>query len=203
MSPSSTAGFGTRHQPTVWVVAGPAGSGKSTLGRAIATAIGAAILDQDVLTNPLMARIAELVGAGNDLDHPQLRGAVRRARYECLINAAADNRRIGRSVVMIAPFTAEISDPALWRSLEAVLAPAPVVLVYVRVPADIARQRRVRRNLARDRPATADRTKPDQPDLPPVRPTPTVPHLLADGTADARLEARRLIELVGDHRVKP
>ena len=199
MSPSQPSGSGSRLQPTVWVVAGGAGSGKSTLGRAIATVTGAAILDQDVLTNPLMARIAELVGAGDDLDHPQLRGAVRRARYDCLINAAADNRRVGRAVVMIAPFTAEIADPVAWQALAAIFKPAPVVLVYVQVPADIAWQRRIRRNLARDRAATADGTGSGAPAVPLA---PPVPHLLADGTADARAEARRLVELLGDHRLQ-
>src|SRR4051794_1428218 len=97
-------------QRSVYVVAGPAGSGKSTLGRALAGVTGAVVLDQDIATNPLMAQLALLVGAGNDLDHPALRGPVRQARYQCIVDVEVDNGRLGRDVVMIAPFTAECTD---------------------------------------------------------------------------------------------
>lgn len=64
---------------SVWCVAGSPGSGKSTLGRAVAARLGACVLDLDTATNPLLAQLAALTGAGDDLDHPSLRGPIRDA----------------------------------------------------------------------------------------------------------------------------
>ena len=67
-SRSSTAGQGRiasvrtpRRLPGLaYVVAGPAGSGKSTFGRALASVTGAMVIDQDIATNPLMASLAAI-----------------------------------------------------------------------------------------------------------------------------------------------
>lgn len=172
-----------------YVVAGPAGSGKSTLGRALAQVTGSVLLDQDIATNPLMAQLAGLVGAGDDLDHAGLRGPVRRARYQCLTDIAVDNRRIGNDVVMIAPFTAECSDPLAWAELTRQLHPSVVHLIWVTVPADVALARRRQRNLARDRSAVG-------PDVPAPTPAPVVAHLGASGAADGQSEALRIVRLI-------
>ncbi len=173
-----------------YVVAGPAGSGKSTLGRALAGVTGAVLLDQDIATNPLMAQLAALVGAGDDLDHPALRGPVRQARYQCLIDIAVDNGRLGRDVVMIAPFTAECSDAGVWATLVRQLTPAFVNLIWVTVPPEVALARRQRRNLARDRSAALAAA-------PTAWSAPVVDHLAASGSAEPLPEARRLARLTG------
>lgn len=164
--------------PVAVVVAGPAGSGKSTLGRELARVLGAALLDQDVLTQPLTALIAEMTCAGDDLDHPAMTGPVRRARYDTVLSAAVDNLRVGQAVVLVAPFTRELADPAALADLVTRLLPAPVVLVRVRVPIEVARARRSVRDLPRDRAALA-RTGASPPAVPPRH--------LADpgGSADA------------------
>ena len=173
----------------MYVVAGPPGSGKSTLGRAIAVATGAAVIDQDVATNPLMAQLAQLVGAGDDLDHPGLRGPVRDARYECVLDVAIDNIGVGRDVVMIAPFTRECSDLLAWTALESRFESARVRLVWVTVPAEVALARRIARNLARDRTAVPG-------GVPTKSATPVVEHIAADGAADPASEAVRVAGLV-------
>ncbi len=172
----------------VLVVAGPAGSGKSTLGRALARTVGAVLLDQDIATNPLMAQLAALVGAGDDLDHPGLRGPVRDARYQCLIDVAVDNGRLGHHVVMIAPFTAECADPQAWSGLVRQLKPAQVHLIWVTVPPEVALARRIRRNLARDRTAVGNGT-------PPAPAVPVVPFVAASGAIDPAAEAVRVARL--------
>jgi sugar-phosphatase len=184
-----------RRQRSVYVVAGPAGSGKSTLGRALAGTTGGVVLDQDIATNPLMAQLALLVGAGNDLDHPALRGSVRQARYQCLIDVAVDNGRLGRDVVMIAPFTAECTDRNAWLELSRQLAPARVHLIWVTVPPEVALARRIRRNLARDASAATA-------ELPMTTPTPVVDHVPASGTAEPQGEAARLARLVREQLVR-
>jgi len=173
----------------VFVVAGPAGSGKTTLGRALAAATGAVVLDQDLATNPLLAQLAVLVGAGDDLDAPSLRGPVRQARYQCLLDLAADNSGLGRDVVMIAPFTVECSDAGAWAELAARFVPAAVRLIWVSVPPDVALARRVERNLPRDR-VTAGRRP-----LSPL-PRPVIEHLMASGSADPTAEAARIVGLL-------
>lgn len=174
---------------SVYVVAGPAGSGKSTLGRALAGVTGAVVLDQDIATNPLMAQLALLVAAGDDLDHPALRGPVRQARYQCIIDLAVDNGRLGRDVVMIAPFTAECTDRQAWLELTRQLAPAQVRLVWVTVPPEVALARRIRRNLSRDAAAAGSAAAPPAP-------VPVVDHLSASGSAEPQGEAARIARLV-------
>lgn len=175
----------------MYVVAGPAGSGKSTFGRALAAATGSVLLDQDVATNPLMAELAVLVGAGADLDHPGLRGPVRRARYRCMIDIAVDNGRIGHDVVMVAPFTTECSDRPAWDELTRQLQPSVVRLIWMTVPPEVALARRRERNLARDRSAAGAQ-------VPPPAPAPVVSHLAASGSLDAPAEARRIVRLISD-----
>ncbi len=172
-----------------YVVAGPPGSGKSTLGRALASVTGAVLIDQDVATNPLMAALAALVGAGDDLDHPALRGPVRQARYQCVIDIASDNGKLGRDVVLVAPFTAESSGAAAWSELAGGLSPARVVLVWVTVPAEVALARRVHRDTPRDRAARLD------PAPPRPAPLPAVDFLPASGAAEPFGEARRIAAL--------
>ncbi len=183
-------------QRSVYVVAGPAGSGKSTLGRALAGITGAVVLDQDIATNPLMAQLALVVRAGDDLDHPALRGSVRQARYQCVIDVAVDNGRLGRDVVMIAPFTAECTDPQAWLELTRQLVPAQVRLIWVTVPPEVALARRIRRNLARD--AAAAGSAAPEPSLVPV-----VDHLSASGSAEPQGEATRIARLVRERAVPP
>ncbi len=176
-----------------YVVAGPAGSGKSTLGRALASVTGATVIDQDIATNPLMAALAAIVGAGDDLDHPALRGPIRQARYQCVIDIASDNGRLGRDVVMIAPFTAEISAAAAWSELSRQLSPARVVLVWVTVPPAVALARRQQRNLPRDRSARVVAT--------PARTLlPVVDFLPASGEVEPFGEARRIAHLAGQRK---
>jgi predicted kinase len=176
--------------PFVCCVAGIPGSGKSTVGRLVAARLRAALLDQDTATNPLMTQIARLAGAGDDLDHPALRGPVRRARYDCLRDVALENVGIGSSVVLVAPFTSEVSDRQAWVRFADRFGAVPVRLVWVVVPATVAQERRRRRNLARDAAWAGGSTADDV-----VKP-PVVPHLLADGTADPAAEADRLVALL-------
>lgn len=190
----------THPDPLALVVTGPPGSGKSTLGRELARLLRAALLDQDVLTQPLTALIAELTGAGGDLDHPAMTGPVRRARYDTVLDVAADNLRSGGPVVLVAPFTRELADPAAWAELTARLAPAPVVLIRVRVPAQVLLSRRASRALPRDL-AAAGRIGGGTAAAADVG---SVLDLIADGQADPAVEAARIVTLLGSvvHRLR-
>ena len=134
---------------TVVVLGGAPGSGKTTIGAALARLTGAALLDQDTVTNPLIAQIAALTGAGDDLDHPSLRGPVREARYACSRDTAAEIAGLGCPVVVVAPFTAELRDPVAWQQFSALWGPSLLVAVTID-PAESLR-RRLSRGEVRDR----------------------------------------------------
>lgn len=176
-------------------IGGIPGSGKSTLGQALAGRLGAALLDLDTLTNPLLALLAATTGAGDDLDHPSLRGAVRDARYRCLADTAAQVASAGCSAIAVAPFTAELAEPIAWhqfpgRGLDQT---ASKVLICVHVDPAVARQRRGDRGLPRDQ-SLLQRDAA----LPTPAAVPRTPHICADGTAEPQREAERLAVLLAD-----
>ena len=163
----------------VVLVAGPAGAGKSTLGRALATRIRAALLDLDDLTNPILDAIWTGAGHWNDPEH---RALIRPARYAVLRAAAAAQVASGVDVVLVAPFTAELAGRDEWAALTAAVAPAEPFVVWIDAPADVLAARVQERADARD-----SRTE--------SRPAvgPAIPHLRVDGTSSTT-------DLVGEIR---
>jgi len=151
----------------VVVVAGPAGAGKSTLGRALAAEMRAALLDLDDLTNPILDGVWSGGGHWNDPEH---RAVVRPARYAVLRAAAAAQVVNGVDVVLVAPFTAELAGGVEWAALKAAVAPAEPFVVWIDVPLDVLSARVRERADVRDsgtgsRPAEA----------------PAIPHFRIDG----------------------
>ncbi|HET6759493.1 MAG TPA: AAA family ATPase, partial [Propionibacteriaceae bacterium] len=93
-------------RPAAILVAGPPASGKSTVGAALAKTLGATLIDQDVATGQLLSVIESIVKV-DDIDDPQLAMLTRTARYETVTRLAEDNLRLGNTVLLVAPFTAE------------------------------------------------------------------------------------------------
>jgi len=139
--------------PRAFVISGPPASGKSSLGALLARDLGAALLDQDVMTGPLVAVIAGLVGApANDLDDPRLRAASRNAIYQVLLDAAVANLAVGTSVVLVAPFARERSDPRRWKLVSEQLAAGGAPhLLWMSCPTDELVRRMRARAAPRDR----------------------------------------------------
>lgn len=157
-APGRRAGPGSR-RPRAVLVAGPAGSGKSTLGAGLAVLTRAVLLDLDVLTNPLVDVVAELAGTGEDIDHPRLREPVRAARYGALLDTTDAQLRTGLDVVVVAPFTAETSTVTGWSHLARRLRTAGagrVDLVWLDCPAPELVRRLTARGAIRDRAKVAD-----------------------------------------------
>ncbi len=102
--------------PAVLLTGWPA-AGKSTVGRALARRLGAALVDQDTATAPLVAVVMDLLGV-HDLDDARLAGPTRQARYETVTALAEDNLRVGTPVVLVAPFTDERRDLDAWAALD-------------------------------------------------------------------------------------
>jgi predicted kinase len=161
--------------PAVLLTGGP-GAGKSAVGRALARRLGAALVDQDTVTAPLVAVVADLVGV-HDLDDARLAGPTRGARYETVVAVAEDNLRVGIPVVLVAPFTHERRDVRAWAALDRRLRAAggSPVLVWLRIEPAVAARRLRARGAARDLakatdPAAARRES-----------APVGPHLTVDG----------------------
>ncbi len=167
------------------VVSGAAATGKSTLGSLLARDLGAALIDLDTATGPLVSVVAGLIGT-DDLGDPRLVALVRTARYETVAALAEDSLRVGTPVVVVAPFTRERRDPDAWQAFASRLtvAGAEPHLVWLSLPADVAVVRMRRRGAARDQNKVADvPAYLEGLDLTP----PQVPHLLVHGelsTAD-------------------
>ena len=181
--PHQRSGAGSRSaagRPRAVLIGGAPGTGKSTLGAALAPRLRAVLLDLDVVTGPLTEVVSGLVGAA-DLSDPRIAGLTRGPRYETLFAIAEQNLRAGVPVVLVAPFTAERT-PTGWAAVAHRLGHhATLTLVWLHLPPDrlIAR--------LRHRDATRDTGKIDDPAgfLAVHRAVPQLPHLALEATRPA------------------
>jgi predicted kinase len=152
------------------------------VGRALARRLGAALVDQDTLTGPLVSVVADLVGV-DDLDDDRLAGPTRAARYETIAAVAEENLQVGTPVVLVAPFTRERRDLSAWEALDARLrgAGGSPLLVWLRLEPAAAVGRLRARGAERDLAKLADRSaflaELD-------RAAPAGPHLVVDAESD-------------------
>jgi predicted kinase len=102
--------------PAALLIAGPPASGKSTVAASLARTLGATLIDQDIATGPLLNVIGSLINI-DDIDDPRLATLTRADRYETITWLAEDNLRVGNTVVVVAPFTAERTDMRAWEDL--------------------------------------------------------------------------------------
>lgn len=140
--------------PKLMIVIGTAGSGKSTVAQRLAVLHGAAYLDKDAMS----ARFVEaaLVTAGHEPgdreSNPFYREHILPLEYDSLLDVAGDNLRIGRPVVLDAPFSPYLSDPDFicTSSSRFDWPPADIEAVHVRVSPATLQNRLRERGLERD-----------------------------------------------------
>lgn len=175
------------HPGTV-AVAGVAGSGKSTLGRALATALHLPLVDLDAVTNPLLDRLvgpvlpAHWLAAGHG-------GLVREGRYAALRTVAHDVVTTAGGAVLVAPFTAELAGGSAWAELAAAVAPTGLRVLYVDGDPELFARRRAARGASRDA------HRPDGPAAPPA-----VPRITLDGALTPQQLLARALRALG-HRM--
>ena len=169
---------------TVWVVAGAPGAGQSSVAAARLRTVRPvpALLDKDVLFGGLAAEVLAAHGRPyGEREGPWYDEHVKRHEYGAMTTAAAQIRAAGCPVLLVAPFTGQIRDPARWARWVAALGGGTVRLVWVGCPPATLRRRIEARGRAEDAAKLAAwdgfaaRMRPDVP--------PPAPHLAVD-TAD-------------------
>lgn len=131
------------------IVTGGAGVGKSTFAKSLAVKHSAALLDSDTVTEPVVR--SGLLGAGmspEDRDSSDYKRLFRDAVYECLFQTAADNLS-HVSVVIVGPFTRELTDPDWPQKLQTRFGIQPVIW-YLTCDNEVRRQRIENRGNPRD-----------------------------------------------------
>jgi len=141
----------------VVVVAGVAGSGKSTLGRELATAMRVPLLDLDAVTNPLLDRMVGPVLPTHWLAAPHGE-LIREGRYAALRAVARDVVATVGCAVLVAPFTEELTGGAAWAELAEAVAPAEMRVLYLHGDPALLAARRTTRGEPRDAHRPGDAT---------------------------------------------
>ncbi len=162
-------------------LSGEAGSGKTTLGRALARQLRLPLIDLDSVTNPLLDA---LPASQHWLTGPDAR-AVRDGRYAALRAVARDAIGTAGAAVVVAPFTVELGGGAAWEALQEACGPVQLVRV-VGDPALFAARRS-------GRGAARDAHRPDQPS-PEVR----VPVIEVDADLTTAQQLARLLPALGN-----
>lgn len=97
---------------------GPAGAGKTTLAKAVASRRPAAFFDMDILLRPAADVIMSMNGLDpTDRDSAEYKRLCRDLGYRITMDAALDNIGLHSDIFVVGPFTKEAADPG-WISRE-------------------------------------------------------------------------------------
>ena len=133
----------------VLVVAGPAASGKSEFAKKLSAHVNFTWIDFDDYVNELINENKLLI---DSIGMERFLAQVREKRYRELINRAVVAVKQGKSIVLSAPFTAEVQNQDLWDARIAPLTSLGISpkLYWIETKPEVRRDRMVARSSERD-----------------------------------------------------
>lgn len=141
-------------KPTLLLIAGGPGAGKTMLGRELARMVPSAILlDKDVLGAPWVdAMLGRLNDGQIDRDSKVYWDIVRPLEYSALLGTALDNLALGKTAIAVAPFGVELRDAAWvrWLGQSVAALDARMRTIWVETDPETARGRMASRADPRD-----------------------------------------------------
>jgi predicted kinase len=141
-------------QPTLILIAGGPGAGKTSLGRALAAQFESGVLlDKDVVNGEWVDAMLMRLNRGQvDRESPIYLETLGPLEYNALVAAALDNLALGKTVFVVAPFGPELSDSEWVRQLRHSVQEVGGRLraIWIEIDAETAKERMTARNEARD-----------------------------------------------------
>ena len=136
------------------LVCGLPGSGKTTIGKIMATDLDALYIDKDTVSNSFTEAILGAIGCSKDDRESALYlSNVREHEYNTMMALAMENLEIGNSVICSAPFISELNSKE-WLTqclLKVEKLNAIVNVIWIHVDENTAYDRIVARNASRDK----------------------------------------------------
>lgn len=141
-------------KPKLIFVIGPAGSGKSTIGKILANQTGAAFLDGDSMLPITNTLLESTYHDPNDRESDYYLRNVRPVLYQSMFRIALENLEVGNNVIISSTMTQEIKDK-LWlerfmKANERVMKNAAVFVVWLKSSHSADRERMIKRSATKD-----------------------------------------------------